>query len=71
MRKNKMIADQLLNSDVHINALSDDSGRKYFNVRVSFSNNDTLTIYRNSMDELLDDLPNILVSAIRARIIKS
>jgi hypothetical protein len=66
-----MIADQLLNSDVHINALSDDSGRKYFNVRVSFSDNDTLTIYRNSMDELLEDLPNILVSAIRARIIKS
>jgi hypothetical protein len=66
-----MIADQLLNSDVHINALSDESGRKYFNVRVSFSDNDTLTIYRNSMDELLDDLPNILVSAIRARIIKA
>ena len=66
-----MIADQLLNSDVHINALSDDSGRKYFNVCVSFSDNDTLTIYRNSMDELLEDLPNILVSAIRARIIKS
>lgn len=66
-----MIADQLLNSDVHINALSDDSGRKYFNVRVSFSDSDTLTIYRNSMDELLEDLPNILVSAIRARIIKA
>jgi hypothetical protein len=66
-----MIADQLLNSDVHINALSDESGRKYFNVRVSFSDKDTLTIYRNSMDELLEDLPNILVSAIRARIIKA
>ena len=66
-----MTADQLLTSDVLINSLSDESGRKYYNVRVSFSDTDTLTIYRNSMDELLEDLPNILVSAIRARIIKA
>ena len=62
--------DNILNSSLNISALSDDSGRRYYNIKVSFSDDDILSIYRNSIDELLDDLPQILVYAIRARIIQ-
>jgi len=65
-----MSTDSILNSNLNINALADDSGRRYFKLKVSFSDDDILTIYRNSVDELLDDLPQVLVSAIRARIIQ-
>ena len=64
-----MNQDCLLNGQVDINSVSDGTGRKYFNLKVSFSEDDALTIYRNSMDELLEDLPQIIVSAVRARII--
>jgi hypothetical protein len=62
--------DNILNSRLNISALSDESGRRYYNIKVSFSDDDILSIYRNSIDELLDDLPQILVYAIRARIIQ-
>ena len=65
-----MSTDSILNSNLDINALADDSGRRYFKLKVSFSEEDILTIYRNSVDELLEDLPQVLVSAIRARIIQ-
>jgi hypothetical protein len=64
-----MQTNNILESTVGINALSDESGRRYFNIKVSFSENDALTVYRNSIDELLEDLPQVLVTAIRARII--
>lgn len=62
--------DNILDSRLNITALSDDSGRRYYNIKVSFSDDDILSIYRNSIDELLDDLPQLLVFAIRARIIQ-
>ncbi len=65
-----MNTDSILNSNLDINALADESGRRYFKLKVSFSEEDILTIYRNSVDELLDDLPQVLVSAFRARIIQ-
>ena len=65
-----MMKDNILDSHLHITALSDDSGRRYYNIKVSFSEDDILSIYRNSIDELLDDLPQLLVYAIRARIIQ-
>jgi hypothetical protein len=65
-----MSTDSILNSNLNINALADDSGKRYFKLKVSFSEEDILTIYRNSVDELLEDLPQVLVSAIRARIIQ-
>jgi hypothetical protein len=65
-----MCTDSILNSNLNINALADDSGRRYFKLKVAFSEEDILTIYRNSVDELLEDLPQVLVSAIRARIIQ-
>ncbi len=65
-----MTASRILDSSFNINALSDESGRQYFNLKVYFSDDDILTVYRNSVEELLDDLPQVLVSAIRARIIQ-
>lgn len=62
--------DNIIDSRLNITALSDDSGRRYYNIKVSFSEDDILSIYRNSIDELLDDLPQLLVFAIRARIIQ-
>lgn len=62
--------DNIIDSRLNIIALSDDSGRRYYNIKVSFSEDDILSIYRNSIDELLDDLPQLLVFAIRARIIQ-
>ena len=64
-----MMTNNILESKVDINALSDESGRRYFNIKVIFSENDALTVYQNSIDELLEDLPQVLVSAIRARIV--
>ena len=61
--------DSILNGQLDINSVLDNSGRKYFNLKVSFSAQDALTIYRNSIDELLEDLPQIIVSAVRARIL--
>ena len=65
-----MSTDNILNSNLDINALADDSGRRYFKLKVSFSEEDILTVYRNSVEELLEDLPHVLVSAFRARIIQ-
>jgi hypothetical protein len=65
-----MMMDNIIDSRLNITALSDDSGRRYYNIKVSFSEDDILSIYRNSIDELLDDLPQLLVFAIRARIIQ-
>jgi len=65
-----MLTDLILDSNLNIDALLDESGRRYFKLKVSFSEDDILTIYRNSVDELLEDLPQILVSAIRARVIQ-
>jgi len=64
-----MMTNNILQSKVDINALSDETGRRYFNVKVIFSENDALTVYQNSIDELLKDLPRILSSAIQARIV--
>jgi len=65
-----MSLENILISNLNINSISDKEGRRYFNIKVAFSDDDVLTIYRNSIDELLEDLPQILVSAIRARIIQ-
>jgi hypothetical protein len=61
--------DNILDGNLRIGTLDDDTGRRYYSVRVTFSENDTLTVYRNSMDELIDELPHIISSAVKARII--
>ncbi len=64
-----MNMDSILNGQLDINSVLDNSGRKYFNLKIAFSDQDALTIYRNSIDELLEDLPQIIISAVRARIL--
>jgi len=61
--------ENLLSGNLDISSLSDNSGRKYYSVRVAFSEKDILTIYRNTINELMDELPEIISSAIQARII--
>jgi len=64
-----MNMESILNSQLDISSVSDEAGGMYFNLKVTFADGDALTVYRKSMDELLEDLPQIVVSAVRARII--
>jgi hypothetical protein len=64
-----MYSEDILNSKVNIFTLQDDSGRKYFKANVAFSENDVLTISRDTIEDLLNDLPQVLVPAMQARVI--
>jgi hypothetical protein len=66
-----MNLENILNSQLDISSVSDESGGLYFNLKVTFADGDALTVYRKSMDELLEDLPQIVVSAVRARILQN
>ena len=61
--------ENLLSGNLNISSLSDKSGRTYYTIRVAFSEMDVLTIYRNSIHELLDELPEIISSALHARML--
>ena len=62
--------ESLISGNLDISTLNDDSGRKYYSIRVAFSEKDILTIYKNSINELMEELPDIISSAIDARIVK-
>ena len=62
--------ENLISGNLDISTLNDDSGRKYYTIRVAFSEKDILTIYKNSINELMEELPDIISSAIDARIVK-
>ena len=64
-----MYSEDILNSKVNIFTLQDDSGRKYFKANVAFSENDVLTISRDTIEDLLNDLPQVLLPAMQARVI--
>jgi len=49
--------------------MDDEQGRRYYSIKLAFSENDVLAVYRNSMDELVNELPSIISSAIQARIL--
>ena len=63
--------ENLISGNLDISTLNDDSGRKYYTIRVEFSEKDVLTIYKNSINELMEELPDIISSAIDARIVKN
>jgi len=63
--------ENLISGNLDISTLNDDSGRKYYTIRVAFSEKDVLTIYKNSINELMEELPDIISSAIDARIVKN
>jgi hypothetical protein len=64
-----MYSADILNSKVNIFTQHDESGKKYFKANVSFSENDTLSISRDNIEDLLNDLPQVLLPAIQARIV--
>lgn len=61
--------ENLISGKLNISSLSDNSGRTYYTIRVAFSEKDVLTIYKNSISELMEELPEIISSAIQARMI--
>ncbi len=65
-----MSTESILNSNIDIQTMFDEAGRVYYSAKVSFSNEDVLTVSRNSIRELMDDLPSILLSAMQARIVQ-
>jgi len=67
-KKRILALENLISGNLDISSLNDDSGRKYYTVRVAFSEKDVLTIYKNTINELMDELPDIIFSAIQARI---
>ena len=69
--KGSVSLKNLISGNLDISALNDDSGRKYYTIRVAFSEKDVLTIYKNSINELMEELPDIISSAIDARIVKN
>ena len=64
-----MSFQNILNGNLKITSMDDEFGRRYYSIKLTFSDNDVLAVYRNSMDELVNELPNILSSAIQARIL--
>ena len=61
--------ENLISGNLNISTLNDNSGRKYYTIRVAFSEKDILTIYKNTINELMDELPEIISSAIQARMV--
>ncbi len=64
-----MSFQNILDGNLKITSLDDEQGRRYYSIKLAFSENDVLAVYRNSMDELVSELPSILSSAIQARIL--
>lgn len=64
-----MSFQNILDGNLEIQSLDDEQGRRYYSIKLTFSEKDVLTVYRNSMDELVNELPDIISSAIQARIL--
>ncbi|MGD9898839.1 MAG: hypothetical protein AB7T22_06885 [Calditrichaceae bacterium] len=64
-----MKPEDIINSNLKISIQDDESGRRYYSVRLVFSDEDILTVYRDNMSELMSDLPHIIGSAMQARLI--
>ncbi len=64
-----MGTENILDGNLKISVMDDDQGRRYYAVRLAFSENDVVSVYRNSIDEIVSELPQIIGSAFQARII--
>lgn len=64
-----MFSEDILNSKVNITTLHDDSGKKYYRANITFSDQDMLSISRDNIEDLLNDLPQVLLPAMQARVI--
>ncbi len=65
-----MNIESILNGNLDISSVDDEQGRRYYNLNISFSDNDKFTIYKNDFEELINEIPGIISSAIQARIMK-
>ncbi|HHE55950.1 MAG TPA: hypothetical protein ENL21_09220 [Caldithrix abyssi] len=64
-----MMIDKILDGNFRIETLQDEQGRRYYSIKISFSNDDILTVYKENMQDLMEVLPNIISSAIKARVL--
>lgn len=64
-----MYTQDILKSKVNITTFQDDTGKKYYKADVAFSENDVLTISRDNIEDLINDLPQVLLPAMQARVI--
>ena len=64
-----MSNNSIIDGNLKISSLDDEQGRRYYSIQLAFSENDVVSVYRNSIDELVNELPQIIGSAIQARII--
>lgn len=64
-----MSLENIIDSNLKIVSMADEQGRKYYSIRLAFSDNDVVSIYHNSIEELVNELPEIIGSAIQARIV--
>jgi hypothetical protein len=68
-RRQTMMIDNILDGQFRIESLEDEQGRRYFSIKIAFSDDDILTVYKENMHDLMDVLPNIVSSALKARIL--
>ncbi len=63
------MVDKILEGQFRIETLEDELGRRYFSIKISFSDDDILTVYKENIQDLMDVLPNIISSAVKARVL--
>ena len=68
--KKELVLENLLSGRLNISQQSDTNGKVYFSIRVAFSDSDILTINKNDINELMDELPDIISTAIQARMVR-
>ncbi|APF20661.1 hypothetical protein Cabys_3916 [Caldithrix abyssi DSM 13497] len=61
--------EKILDGNFRIETLQDEQGRRYYSIKIAFSNDDILTVYKENMQDLMEVLPNIISSAIKARVL--
>ena len=64
-----MEINSILNANFEISSIDDEQGKRDYNFNITFSNNDKINIYKNDLENLLVELPEILSLALQARVI--
>ena len=49
-----MMIDKILDGNFRIETLQDEQGRRYYSIKISFSNDDILTVYKENMQDLME-----------------
>ncbi len=64
-----MSYENILDGNLKITSMDDEQGRRYYSIKLAFSENDVVAVYRENIDDLVEELPDIIGSAIQARLI--